>query len=167
MFVGKFAPVVACVALSMVKLTWNIENDSFPYFEYITNFISKGMHWCTFKCPKMQTASSLVVCYLRFLLVQYKWPLDGRPLDINMCLKAVCNAILLSRRASAATSCLFYQHGLTLIPTWIYNHTLSKVWHQITYPVPNFNGEDVELWEWISNFTPHFIMDVITCPCWD
>ena len=27
----------------------------------------------------------------------------------------------------------------------------SKVWGEITYPFPNFNGCTVELWEWISN----------------
>ena len=33
----------------------------------------------------------------------------------------------------------------------------SKVWDEITYPFPNFNGVTVEVWEWISNFIPHFI----------
>ena len=36
------------------------------------------------------------------------------------------------------------------------------MWYEITYPFPNFKGEAVEVWEWISNFIPHFIMDVIT-----
>ena len=49
--------------------------------------------------------------------------------------------------------------GLTWIPSWISNHMPSKVWDEITYPVPNFN----EVWEWISNFIPHIIMDVIAC----
>ena len=40
-----------------------------------------------------------------------------------------------------------------------------KLWDEITYPFPNFNGCTVEVWEWISNFTPHFIIDVITYPC--
>ena len=31
----------------------------------------------------------------------------------------------------------------------------------------NFNGITVEVWEWISNFIPYFMMDVITYPCWD
>ena len=35
-----------------------------------------------------------------------------------------------------------------------------KVWDEITYPFPNFNGCTVEVWEWISNFIPHFMMDV-------
>ena len=30
-----------------------------------------------------------------------------------------------------------------------------------------FNGCAVEVWEWLSNFTPHIIMDVITYSCWD
>ena len=38
----------------------------------------------------------------------------------------------------------------------------SKVWDEITYPFPNFNGATVEVWVWISNFIPHIIMDVIT-----
>ena len=40
------------------------------------------------------------------------------------------------------------------------------MWDEITYPFPNFNGCTVEVWEWINNFIPHFIMDVITYPCW-
>ena len=51
--------------------------------------------------------------------------------------------------------------------TWMSNHMLSKVWGEITYPFPNFNGCTVEVWEWLSNFMPHFIKDVITYPCSD
>ena len=40
----------------------------------------------------------------------------------------------------------FYQHGLTLIPTWISNCTHYNVWGGITYPFPNFNGATVEFW---------------------
>ena len=45
--------------------------------------------------------------------------------------------------------------------------TSRKVWVEITYPFPNFDGCNVRVWEWISNFIPQFIMDVITYPCWD
>ena len=37
------------------------------------------------------------------------------------------------------------------------NHMSCKVWDEITYPVPNFNGCTVEVWKWISNFISHFI----------
>ena len=37
----------------------------------------------------------------------------------------------------------------------------DEVWYEITYPFPNFNGYIVEVWEWISNFIPYFILDVI------
>ena len=30
------------------------------------------------------------------------------------------------------------------------------MWDAITYPFPNFNSYTVEVWEWISNFIPHF-----------
>ena len=46
---------------------------------------------------------------------------------------------------------------LCLIPAWKSNHTLCKVWDEITYAFPNFNGCTVDVWEWISNFTTHFI----------
>ena len=34
---------------------------------------------------------------------------------------------------------------LTLIPAWISHHMFSKVWDEITYPFPNFNGATVEV----------------------
>ena len=34
---------------------------------------------------------------------------------------------------------------LTLIPKWINNYIHYKVWDEITYPLPNFNGCTVEL----------------------
>ena len=36
----------------------------------------------------------------------------------------------------------------------------SKVWDEITYPFPNFNGFTIEVSEWTSNIIPHFTMDV-------
>ena len=52
------------------------------------------------------------------------------------------------------------------IPAWVNNHISSKVWDEIAYPFPNFNGSIVEVQEWISNFIPHFMLDVITYPGW-
>ena len=31
--------------------------------------------------------------------------------------------------------------GVILIPAWINNQMSSKVWDEITYPIPNFNDE--------------------------
>ena len=39
--------------------------------------------------------------------------------------------------------------------THISNDMLSKVWDEITYTFSNLNGYTVEVFEWISNFTPH------------
>ena len=55
---------------------------------------------------------------------------------------------------------------LILTPAWINNPMPSKVWDEITQPFPNFNSA-TEVWEWINTFNSHFIMQVITCPCWD
>ena len=56
---------------------------------------------------------------------------------------------------------------INLIPTWISNYMSNKEWDKITYQFPNFNGCTVEIWEGISNFILHFIMDIIIYPCWD
>ena len=40
----------------------------------------------------------------------------------------------------------------------------GKVSDEITYPFPNFSGCTVNVCEWINNFIPHFVMDVITYP---
>ena len=37
----------------------------------------------------------------------------------------------------------FYWHGLTLIPAWMSNHLPSKMWDEIIYPFPNFNGSTI------------------------
>ena len=50
---------------------------------------------------------------------------------------------------------------IDLIQTCISNHMPSELWYELLYPFPNFNAATVEVWEWISNFIPHFITDVI------
>ena len=44
------------------------------------------------------------------------------------------------------------------------SHIFHKVWGEIIYPFPNFNGSTVGVWECINNFIPRFIIDVITYP---
>ena len=52
----------------------------------------------------------------------------------------------------------FWLH-VTSIPTWI--HIPSKVWDEITYSIPNFNGCTVEVWKWIRNSIPYVTMGVL------
>ena len=33
---------------------------------------------------------------------------------------------------------------------------------EITYSFPNLNSAAIEIWEWMSNFVPHQIVDEIT-----
>ena len=35
---------------------------------------------------------------------------------------------------------------------------------EITYLFPNFKGATVEVWNWMSDFITHIIMDIITYP---
>ena len=59
-----------------------------------------------------------------------------------------------------------FTNSLTLITAWINNSMLSKVWDEITHPFPNFSGCTVQVWEWVSCFIPHFIIESISYPCW-
>ena len=70
-------------------------------------------------------------------------------------------------RPKLCTHCrrVFYQHWLTLIPAWTSNRIPSKVRGQITYSFPYLNSAAFEVWEPISNFESHFIMDGIIHPC--
>ena len=56
---------------------------------------------------------------------------------------------------------------LLTIPAWISNHIHYEMWDELTYryPLPNFNGCTVEVWELISSFILHFTVQVITYPC--
>ena len=38
-----------------------------------------------------------------------------------------------------------------------FNFNLSIVWDEVIYPFPHIKGAAVEVWEWISNFIPHFV----------
>ena len=41
------------------------------------------------------------------------------------------------------------------------NYIHYNVWDEITYPFLNFNGATVEVYEWMSNFIPHFTGHVV------
>ena len=56
---------------------------------------------------------------------------------------------------------------LALFSARISKYTLYKVWDEITYLFPNFNGCTFDVWELASNFIPRFTGHVITYPCGD
>ena len=68
----------------------------------------------------------------------------------------------------------FYQCGLvssripkvlTLIPVWIHNHYLNKVWNETTCQSPNFYCCTAKFGNgWI--ILSYFTVDVVTYPCW-
>ena len=43
----------------------------------------------------------------------------------------------------------------------------SKVWDETTYLILDFNGRIMEVWAWISYFILHYMINVITYPCWN
>ena len=59
----------------------------------------------------------------------------------------------------------WYLSNKDLVTTWISYYIYYDVWVKITYSFPKFNGATVEVWEWLSNFIPHFTWHVVTYPC--
>ena len=97
---------------------------------------------------------------------QYVHICSGKGLTSNM-RQAFPELILFIDAHICVTRGPLYEHELTLIRVWINNYLPSNVWDGIIHQFPNFNGCAVEVWEWVSNFILHFIMDVTTHLCWD
>ena len=69
-----------------------------------------------------------------------------------------------------STACIYrwpVVHLLALISIWICNHMRNKVWDEITYPLSNFKSAAVDVYGWISNYIPHFIIDMAADACWN
>ena len=60
----------------------------------------------------------------------------------------------------------FTCRDLLLIPAWISNHMPSKTWDEITFPFRISAVQSLKFENWF-NVIPHFMMDLITYPCWD
>ena len=111
-------------------------------------------------CPSGQGKSKLWVTYLGTFWSQYQFVLAHRAMFLGFEMKL---------SYFSGIPVVFMKNDgpllwLTLIPAWISNPMPINVWDEITYPFPNFNGCTVKVWEWISNFIIHFIVDVIPHP---
>ena len=51
--------------------------------------------------------------------------------------------------------CSWYQLVCELY-RWIGKNSHYKVWDELSYPFPNFDGATVEIWDWINNFIPRY-----------
>ena len=116
----------------------------------------------------LDTASAKIL-YLPFVTrwcvnhFQSQYKLSWRSCDILATLVNIVHSTVFVKIA--------LRFPVPLLLTWLnFNPSLdqympNKVWDKISYPFPNFNGSTVEVWEWISNFILHILMDVITYPC--
>ena len=71
----------------------------------------------------------------------------------------ITTAPLRGQRVNLPGTPFTFMHWLTIFPAWISNHMSSKVWGEITYPFPNFNGCTVDVWE--CCFIPHFTVETL------
>ena len=138
---------IGCVVLAMACwLTSSIHNPK--------------QYWLMLNMILRNTCWNLKRCFLDLSLL----PETCQVIHFNLILPwSDCGGLI----SFSAWGALLLIYGFTLIPAWISTHVPSKVCYGITYQFSNFNGVTVEVWEWISNFIPHFTGHVITHPCWD
>ena len=126
----------------LTKLPWT------SYLQAMLRIISRSVSdWAGWRLgPWMNTC--LLCMIVHFSANILKWEL--------VCKFGVRFHIFINIYAFTYIFTLFY--GLTLIPTWMSNRMPSKLWDEITYPFLNFNGCTVDVKEWISKFSPRFII---------
>ena len=110
-------------------------------------------------CCRRATNHYLSQCWPRFLLPYTVSRLQSIHIFQS---ENVLTIIITLQFESKAGSILLI--GSTLIPPWINNHMQSKMYGEMSPEFPNFSGCTGEIWEWISNFIPHSLIDVITYP---
>ena len=111
----------------------------------------------------------LLACSLNPHPPSANWSLKIELLPISKCWNQKCrkNKILSRKRPLNNVACfpgvpftnineLQFQHGLVIT-------VIVKCGMKLS----NFKSCMIEVWEWTSNFIPHFTRHVITYPCWD
>ena len=53
------------------------------------------------------------------------------------------------------------------MPAWKSNYIHYEMWVEMIYPLPNFKGATLEIWEWTRNSILHVAGYVIILPCRD
>ena len=75
----------------------------------------------------------------------YEWTLTRNYRPDLFIYQIVFIIYILDKVSKSIVQVSWGSHGLTLMSAWIRNHMPSKVWDEITYPFPNFNGCTVEV----------------------
>ena len=90
-------------------------------------------------------------------------PVDETPDPRRATIRPIVNTELIWFSTNFLSNC-YNGRCLTLMPIWIRKYIHYKVWDKITYPFPNFNDANVEVWKykWIRNCIPHFTGHGIT-----
>ena len=163
------------------KCLQNIVN--IPYI-YPISFSHRWMMWCLSWVLWIKMSVKYRECTVSTQWLTSYWPGGVRPIVlVQEALRWILEGVYWAGGPGEVThqsdwqlssgQGLYYDLGPLLLTWFNFNHNMDKIlhplkaWGEITYPFLNFNGCTVEVYEWISNFIPYFIMDVITYPCRD
>ena len=118
--------------------------------------ISRSLKWISmifygYRFPKTSPKSlSNILPYMKFYDCIFLWYIlvhkDSMTLVFR--LHVIADSIHFHRNRDVFRHILliwnrFYEHGLTLIPTWISNHMPSEVWDEMTHPFPNVSSRNL------------------------
>ena len=140
-----------CMPLTRMTFCWHFSLTT------IKHFCERRFFACKFPQEKSNTGN-FVKTHLGI-----KWPasqtlpplrLSHRSLSARARNKHIERFLNLINKFIYNLGFLFFKPGLTLIPACIRNYIHDKVWDEITYPFTNFNRVTIDVWGWISNFTP-------------
>ena len=157
-------------------------------FRYGANYCNSNIHWRVVSIAMILFSDNR---FVHLFTTAYRRMGDGFSLgfELKMELKYLPSYIARSKIECSLicygmTDCdginysprNFSCHVKQLQSVWLpWNKPFSRIddcinyreWDGITYPFPNFNGCTTGVREWISNFIPHWSMDVLTYLCWD
>ena len=136
------------------------------FFGFIFTFSNIVLYFFKYSCTNIFHRRSLKTFYIGF---------GG--LTVSSYIKHVMRithlwftAVLWIQRATHLFEyAIFLEHShfkYTIYVTYYMAFLSSKMCEEIIYPLLNFSGYTVGIWEWISNFFSHFMMDAITYLCW-
>ena len=144
----------------MVCRLVSAETLSAPMMGYFSWNVRNKLLWNLKRAPYISLHENVfenVVCEMTVILFRPQCVKINRAVtsvDKTYAKSRVC-ALLLGNWTTWGPLRLY---NSTLILAWIRNYILVKNTHSF----PNFNHLTVEVWERISNFIPHFTIDVIT-----
>ena len=129
-------------------------------------YIRKIIHVTYHLSYNLMFLNGFFIFHLNIRIPNYK--VKKKYTQINWSMAVSCNLLcsqittdVSTEMVASDTNC-FTNMDYHKTSAWTNDYIHYKVWGEIIYPSLNFNCWTVEVYEWINNSIPHFIVHVIT-----